>query len=295
MSGIRSYNFREGDRSEYLANYLLSGLGLVTAVPRQEDIGFDFYCQLANEETDNLSFGFPFIIQVKSSGTESITYGNSDPSKWKVENLSWLFRLEIPLLVGVIHKKEMRLDVYNTSPLNFIFFEFPNHSLLELKLRNNPDKKDLDGVNKQALENWPVGNGDGNKYIVDLGNPIITITNNDIYETEILKKKKEILRTVIMYEQQSLLYKKLGIPYFYWTFNIDTNEKVTMAWIHQAIEGQSIESLYTALAPSLISLALNLKGRNKNDEVLSLKTILTSLPPGLVQDPVRNLLPEIFR
>lgn len=30
MSGIRLYSFSEGDRSEYLANYLLSGLGLVT-------------------------------------------------------------------------------------------------------------------------------------------------------------------------------------------------------------------------------------------------------------------------
>lgn len=39
-TGTRFHNFREGDRSEYLAVYLLSRLGLVTQVPRQEDIGF---------------------------------------------------------------------------------------------------------------------------------------------------------------------------------------------------------------------------------------------------------------
>ncbi|MBL7724766.1 MAG: hypothetical protein JNK27_11485 [Chitinophagaceae bacterium] len=294
MSGIRLYSFREGDRSEYLANYLLSGLGLVTAVPRQEDIGFDFYCQLANEETGNLSFGFPFVIQVKSSGEEKIVYGDSDLSKWKAENLSWLFRLEIPLLIGVIHKKEMRLDIYNTSALNFIFFEFPNPTLLELTLRNNPDRKDLHGVVKESLEGCPSDKGDGNKYIVDLGNPIITLTNDDIYDKDILKKKKEILRAVLFYEQQSLLYKKLGIPHFYWTFNIETDKGVTPAWMHQTIQGQSIESLYSALAPSLISLALNLKARGQMNDVVSLKTIFTSIPGHLVPDEIKKSLPEIF-
>lgn len=294
MSGIRLYSFREGDRSEYLANYLLSGLGLVTAVPRQEDIGFDFYCQLANEETGNLSFGFPFVIQVKSSGEEKIVYGDSDLSKWKAESLSWLFRLEIPLLIGVIHKKEMRLDIYNTSALNFIFFEFPNPTLLELTLRNNPDRKDLHGVVKEIIEGCPSDKGDGNKYIVDLGNPIITLTNDDIYDKDILKKKKEILRAVLFYEQQSLLYKKLGIPHFYWTFNIETDKGVTPAWMHQAIQGQSIESLYTALAPSLISLVLNLKARGQMTEVTSLKTILTSIPSHLIHEEIKKSLPEIF-
>lgn len=294
MSGIRSYSFREGDRSEYLANYLLSGLGLVTAVPRQEDIGFDFYCQLANEETGNLSFGFPFVMQVKSAGIETIIYGDSDSSKWKVENLSWLFRLEIPLLIGVVHKKEMKLDVYNTSPLNFIFFEFPNPTLLELLLRNNPDKKDLNAIDKKSIESWPTTKGDGYKYTVDLGNPIITLTNEDIYDTDTLRKKKEILRSVLSYEQQSLLYKKLGIPHFYWTFNIETNKSIMPTWIHLSIQGQSIENLYSALAPSLISLALNLKARGKMEEVASLRLILKNMPSQLFHDEIKKSLPEIF-
>jgi len=89
MSGTRLYNFREGDRSEYLANYLLSGLGLVTVVPRQEDIGFDFYCQLADQEKGNLTFGYPFIVQIKSNSQDEIIYGDTSQDKWKKENIEW--------------------------------------------------------------------------------------------------------------------------------------------------------------------------------------------------------------
>ena len=44
MVGTLLDSFRGGTRSEYLAHYLLSTLGVVVQVPRQEDIGADFHC-----------------------------------------------------------------------------------------------------------------------------------------------------------------------------------------------------------------------------------------------------------
>jgi hypothetical protein len=294
MSGIRSHNFRQGDRSEYLGVYLLSGLGLVTTIQRQEDIGFDFYCQLSDQETGNLSFGFPFLLQAKSSDTEKITYGHPDPEKWKVENVNWLFRLEIPLFVGIIHKKEMRIDIYNTSHLNFVYYEFSNASALELLLRNDPDTKNLKGIHKEQLSNWPVGKGDGYKYLVDLGNPIITIENDDFSNVELLKKKKGILKTVVWYEQLSLVYKKLGIPYFFWTHQIETNVTVTPAWMHQARADGKIDALFAAIAPSLISLAINLKANGRIDDALNMKEILSKIPEGHVPLEVKETFPDLF-
>ena len=58
----RYYNWREGDRSELLADFLLSGIGLSTPVRRQDDVGFDFYCTIGDQEKGILTFGFPFII-----------------------------------------------------------------------------------------------------------------------------------------------------------------------------------------------------------------------------------------
>jgi hypothetical protein len=56
MSGVRLYNRLQGDRSEYLAVYILSALGLVTQAPRQEDIGFDLVCdRQANTRDPNFN------------------------------------------------------------------------------------------------------------------------------------------------------------------------------------------------------------------------------------------------
>src|SRR3954452_11427379 len=66
MSGVRSYSFSEGDRSEYLAQFLLSALGLCTFIPRQEDIGFDFSCSVADQQQGTLTFGYPYLISIKS-------------------------------------------------------------------------------------------------------------------------------------------------------------------------------------------------------------------------------------
>lgn len=63
-TGTRFYNWREGDRSEYLAVYLLSALGLVTQVPRQEDIGFDLVCNLAEQESGIQSFRHHYLGQM---------------------------------------------------------------------------------------------------------------------------------------------------------------------------------------------------------------------------------------
>ena len=46
MPGSIWYPFRQGNRSEYLALYILSALGISIYVPRTEDIGVDFYCSL---------------------------------------------------------------------------------------------------------------------------------------------------------------------------------------------------------------------------------------------------------
>ncbi len=72
MSGTRSHNLREGDRSEYFAQVLHSGLGLCTPIPRQEDIGFDFVCNLSDQESGILTFGHPYIVSVKSASSAEI-------------------------------------------------------------------------------------------------------------------------------------------------------------------------------------------------------------------------------
>jgi hypothetical protein len=135
MSGIRYYNFREGDRSEYLANYLLSGIGLVIPFPRQEDIGIDFYCSLADQERGSLTFGFPYLVQVKSSSETELSFGSVKEGKWRHEDIQWLFRQELPLFIGFVDKSAPRLDLFNTSAFWFTVMAHPNCSQIVFKPR----------------------------------------------------------------------------------------------------------------------------------------------------------------
>lgn len=295
MSGIRVYNFREGDRSEYVANYILSGLGLVTAVSRQEDIGFDFYCQLADQESGILSFGFPFVIQVKSYGIENIVYGEMNPKKWKAENINWLFRLEIPLLIGVASKKRMRLDFYNTSPLNFIYFENRNPSIIELKLQSESDNVTVDKPQKQSLENWQSDKGDGNKYVVDLGNPLITIDNEDLQDVEKLKNKKDMLRSIILMEQENYLFRKLKVPFFCWTKGIKANEEIHREWAHLMPLSLQLSDLFSpSLAQCIISIAINLTVRGKENIAQELKPLLKRINKENIPSEIKTNFPQLF-
>jgi hypothetical protein len=69
---VRSYSFREGDRSEYLAQFLLSALGLCSPISRQEDVGYDFSGSIANQESGLISFGYPYLISIKSQSRRKI-------------------------------------------------------------------------------------------------------------------------------------------------------------------------------------------------------------------------------
>src|SRR5258706_12115201 len=104
------YSFREGNRSELLADYLLSSIGITTPIRRQDDIGFDFYCHLVNDDDNKyLTFGFPFIIQIKSNSLTSILYGDKNPDHWRIEKISWLFRNEIPFFIGIVDKQNISI------------------------------------------------------------------------------------------------------------------------------------------------------------------------------------------
>src|SRR4030067_3640484 len=103
MPGSLWFPFRQGNRSEYLALYILSALGVVVKVPKEEDIGADFHCSLAHMEGKRMTFHSPFLVQTKSISESKISYGGPDEKGcWKKEEVNWLFGQELPLLIGLL-------------------------------------------------------------------------------------------------------------------------------------------------------------------------------------------------
>jgi hypothetical protein len=124
MPGLRLNSFRQGDRSEYLAQYILSSLGIAIRVPREEDIGIDFYCSLANLKEGDLTFSSPFTVQIKSN-SENVSYGGVDKKNvWKEHEIDWLFDQELPFLIGIADKEKHNIKLFIT--INILYNKLRN-------------------------------------------------------------------------------------------------------------------------------------------------------------------------
>lgn len=103
------YGFHEGNRSEYLAAYFLSKIGLVIPVPRQLDLfKVDFIVHLcAKKERNFVPTGRCFAIQIKS---------NHDPLEVESKDLERFWESNFPYFIGVVSKKGQKFTIYATLP-----------------------------------------------------------------------------------------------------------------------------------------------------------------------------------
>lgn len=215
MTGARYFNFRQGDRSEYLAQYLLSGLGLATPVPRQEDVGIDFHCAIADQNSGLLTFGHPFCLQVKSSTSPNVVFGGSKDGKWLDREIQWYLKETTPFFLGVVDKSALELLLYSTSATRLAF------------VKGYPAKLTLTPRRTSDIETgttWPQVNadpdcadyGDGLHHTVDLGPPVATLSPQILADEDGLRSAKERLRHCVKIEQANIVYASLGTPYFQW-------------------------------------------------------------------------------
>lgn len=166
MSGGRSRPFRLGDRSELLVEQLLAAFAFTTPVPRQEDVGVDFFCSLTHQEGQFLKAGPFFAVQAKSS-TDPIVYE-------KPHELEWIKNQENPLLVCVADRKALSMDVYSTWNLLCGVLNGWRGQQQASRIELLPD----------AVHNvWPwVNDRDDGTQEICLGKPIARVTDADIFE-----------------------------------------------------------------------------------------------------------------
>ncbi len=298
MSGKLASNFRKGNLSEIIADYLLSSIGISTPVRRQDDIGFDFYCQLADQETGPiLTFGSPFIIQIKSDSEESIVYGNSNADKWRNEDIAWLFKLEWPFFIGVVYKNEISIKIYRTTNIWFPLYENFNCSQIELSFPNVETNDEAKRPEIIKLENWPAGKGDGFKYKVALGNPILSISYQELENIQLIRERKNILRNYIELELKNIMFRKQGIRHFQWVPMNKTNQSFSqIAVMFYGIYSHDISSeIYNSINPGLLSLLFQLSHHKKDaEELTALKSFMRLLPNQEFYKQFKSQYPEAF-
>ena len=309
MSGVRLHNPRQGDRSEYLAVYMLSALGLVTQVPRQEDIGFDLICNLAEQESGIVSFRHHFAVSVKSASTPRAVFepaeSKQDDPKY-TDHFSWLFHLELPLMLAVVDKKKQELALYSTLPAWFLFHERLHEcGVIELVPRTTNDGSNP-GVDHPKDCGVEAKAGGRKRFEVDLGFPITVLTVQELGDKELLKRKKHSLRRAIELGTESARFAQMGTPYFWW-FNVTipggyVAEKTNpdgynggVAWFVGACRDvHQLGRMMGGLAPGLMSAALLFKDAKQPELLKSLRDAMRLLPGGSVPPEVQKALPEIY-
>lgn len=94
--GVITFNYREGFRSEYLADYVFSAFGPSLPIAREDDYGVDMICNMAYQEGKLMRVEATYGVQVKSQDTAFKYIGK--------QAVNWLFSLEFPLFFVEISK-----------------------------------------------------------------------------------------------------------------------------------------------------------------------------------------------
>ncbi|HUJ30716.1 MAG TPA: hypothetical protein VLY23_05510 [Candidatus Acidoferrum sp.] len=170
--------------------FLLSACAFTTPVPRQEDVGIDFFCSLISREGQLLKAGPPFSVQSKSD-TEPICYE-------KEHELAWIQSQENPLFICVADRAALAMDVYSTW------------NLLCGPLLKEPKRIILAPGIKGYV--WPRVNfaEDGTQEI-ELGPPIARISAAEIFDETKVEQFSLVLREWIALDRTNIVNVRAGM------------------------------------------------------------------------------------
>lgn len=298
MPGSLWFPFRQGNRNEYLALYILSALGVVIKVPREEDIGADFYCTLANKDGNRMTFHTPFLIQTKSSSESKVSYGGIDKKgRWKNEEVDWLFSQELPLLIGLVDREALNLKLYTTS--NMWSALYGSGKPGEIVLKPNVFVNPREPVSPNEVKEWPAGVGDGMIWEVPLGRPLVSISVNDSEDIEKINVLKNNLIEPLRLEQENITYRRLNVHYSKWPSIYETNKlhkgfKIGASLSGNETPGANTDNQIKSLVPIITVLAFNYKLQEQYSSLEKLKPIVSLIPECPELDRLKDAVPELF-
>jgi hypothetical protein len=276
-----------GDRSEYLAQYFLSAFGASILVPRQEDIGIDCYCTLAEESGRRLIHRWPFWVQIGSEGSKAFEYGGvnatGDWKQWEVEGLR---ELQIPFFVGLVDKEKHRIRLFSTSAKWFLLHARWPIGQLELC----PDDP------RHPLRPYQTGEIDTKHgrlpcFQVPLGAPIIEVSVED-FGTERFAAASEILKSAIIAEHRNLVYSKIGTPYAACPKEGRRPNEPLDGFLYMFTpRTDKLDEQLNWMKPVCISVAVNYRYQKRQADLEKLRPIFDLLP---LIDEDRRILGEIY-
>lgn len=207
MPGGRLRSYRLGDRTELLAEFVLSTIAFTTRVPRQEDIGHDFLCALSELRNGFYWAGPSFTVQVKS---------DNKPLEFdKPHEIAWIKEQENPFFLAVGNRKALKLDIYSTwNRLNGFLAKAAEKIIFELS-PPPPGQKSV------------LTEGDGSKQVIYLGKPIVSVSIQEMMDEAHATTVREKLREWILLDRENIVNRHAEIHWTVGPEKWETNELIT--------------------------------------------------------------------
>lgn len=302
----RVFSFRQGDRAEYLAQYILSAIAITVPVSRQEDVGTDFHCSLLRKDGKNLRPYRPFNIQVKSHGNEvrkkGVSFGGLTTSKkpqWCRHEIEQLCQTDTPFLVGIVNKDDQWIDLFCTITRYFVIYNWLQ--------KGHPRKVSL-------IPYAPVGEGHlgagawedlperpdmpRGHWRLPLGQPMVRITIADSENPERCEQIKQLLEPYLRMDQENGVFARIGLGYFNWPKIIRTGQPLTdgaVGLVTPPATSPAVKSQLVALTRIAASLLRSYQISGMKKEILEWQDVLGQLPVASEPDTIRDAVQDALK
>ena len=203
MPGARPRGIRFGDRGELLAESILSSIAFTVRVPRQEDVGHDLLCTLAERNGNLLRAGPFFTVQVKSK-SERIIYE-------KEHEVAWIKNQGNPFFLCVADRDDLTIEMYSTwNMLNGFLLKEAGRIVLA------PGSPDADYEAVETRE-------DGTEQVVPLGKPVLRMSIQDAMEEERAQTLSAVLRVWVEIDRENIVNRAAGMYWVVGPLRYETN------------------------------------------------------------------------
>ncbi len=203
MPGARYKDFRLGDGSELLAEFILNSMAFTTRVPRQEDIGHDFFCVLAEHDRKMIKAGPFFTVQVKR-GHRNVVFE-------KDYEIEWIQKQENPFFVCIVNRDSHSVDIYSTWNMHNGFLA--KHANKVILIPGGPN----DTFQEVQTEE------DRSKQEMPLGKPILHIDVEDVMNENRVNEYAGIFREWVVMDRENVVNRHAGMYWIvgpkYWETN----------------------------------------------------------------------------
>ncbi len=207
MPGARLESFRKGDRTELLVELWLSVLAFTTRVPRQEDVGHDFVCVLAEPKDGMVWAGPSFTVQAKSD-TKPLVFATEYGRQWIREQ-------DNPMFLAVGNRDESRVDLYST-------WRRVNEALEGLggAVRICVGPASGEGCYVEVSE-------DGCTQTVHTGRPIVSATLDELSDSDRAARTRAVIRRWVEIDRENIVCTRAGMNWVVGPGEHETNEVPT--------------------------------------------------------------------